>query len=190
MKTYFTAIGIFFFSFIMKGQETTKLPFYQLPEYAETYTAGTVAARMVAALGFRYHWASDNLNKDDLIYQHQETVRSTGEIIDHILDLSYIIVNATLKQPNLKNDLTKLSFEDKRNQTLVNLQTAVTILSTSEDISQYYIIYGERKIPFWNAINGPIADAIWHCGQIASNRRSSGNPINAKINHFMGTVKE
>lgn len=190
MKTSFTALCLVFFVFFLNAQEAIKLPFYQLPEYSEDYTAGTVAARMVEALGFRYHWASDNLTKEDLTYQHQETARSTGETIDHILDLSYVIVNATLKQPNSKNDLSSLSFEEKRKQTLINLQTAATILRSSDDISQYFIIYGERKIPFWNAINGPIADAIWHCGQIASFRRGSGNPINTNVNHFMGTVKE
>ena len=190
MKTYFTTTSLLFFAFVLKAQEVAKLPFYQLPEYSENYTAGTVAARMVEALGFRYHWATDNLTKVDLTYKHQETARSTGETIDHILDLSFVIVNATLKQPNAKNDLTTLNYEEKRELTLTNLQTAATILRSSDDISQYFIINGERKVPFWNAINGPIADAIWHCRQKASLRRSSGNPINLKVNHFMGTVKE
>jgi len=53
------------------------------------------------------------------------------------------------------------------------------------------VIKEERvSIPFFNIINGPIADAIWHTGQVASFRRSSGNPISSKLNHFKGTVKE
>ena len=63
-------------------------------------------------------------------------------------------------------------------------------MRTSDDISQFKIMFGEREIPFWNNINGPIADAIWHCGQIASFRRITGNRINPNVNHFMGTVKE
>jgi len=79
---------------------------------------------------------------------------------------------------------------DKRKQTLINLKTAADILRVSDDISQFKILFGEREIPFWNNVNGPISDAIWHCGQIASFRRNSGNPINPNVNHFMGTVKQ
>uniref|UniRef100_UPI004049E4B9 hypothetical protein n=1 Tax=Gelidibacter sp. TaxID=2018083 RepID=UPI004049E4B9 len=190
MKTVFVIVCLMFFNTSLIAQETEELPYYQLPEYSETYTAGTVAARLVDALGFRYYWASANLSDDDLSFMHQENSRTTGETIDHILDLSYVIVNATLQQANSKNDTSLMTFEDKRKQTLYNLQIAADILRVSDDISQFYIISGERKTPFWNAINGPISDAIWHCGQIASYRRASGNPINPNVNHFMGTVRE
>ncbi|WP_040250807.1 hypothetical protein [Psychroserpens mesophilus] len=167
-----------------------RLPYYEIPEYSETFTAGTVAARMVDALGFRFYWASEGLSEKDLEFQPSEDVRTTAETIDHILELSYIIVNATLKKANGKIDNSKLSYEQKREQTLKNLKTAADILRASDDISQFKIIFGEREVPFWNQINGPIADAIWHCGQLASFRRSSGNAINPKVSHFSGTVKD
>ena len=44
--------------------------------------------------------------------------------------------------------------------------------------------------PFWNMINGPIADALWHAGQVASFRRSSGNPMNPRVDVFMGNLRE
>ena len=75
-------------------------------------------------------------------------------------------------------------------KTLENLQQASETLKNSKDIGQYKMIFGEKEFPFWNAINGPIADAIWHVGQVVSFRRSSGNPINPKINHLSGTIKE
>ncbi|WP_435412923.1 hypothetical protein [Psychroserpens mesophilus] len=167
-----------------------RLPYYEIPEYSETFTAGTVAARMVDALGFRFYWASEGLSEKDLEFQPSEDVRTTAETIDHILELSYIIVNATLKKANGKIDNSNLSYEQKREQTLKNLKTAADILRASDDISQFKIIFGEREVPFWNQINGPIADAIWHCGQLASFRRSSGNAINPKVSHFSGTVKD
>ena len=116
-------------------------------------------------------------------------MRSTGETIDHILNLSYVIVNSTLKKPNERNDFSILELHEKRKQTLINLKTAADILRASDDISQFKIIFGENEIPFWNNVNGPIADSIWHCGQIASFRRSSGNPINPNVNHFMGNLR-
>jgi len=166
------------------------LPYYELPEYSENFTAGTVAARQVDALGFRYYWATSNLVEKDLAYKSDKDARSVDETIEHILSLSYVIVNSTLKKPNEKTDFSQLDFEAKRKQTLINLKTAADILRQSDDISQFKIIFGEREVPFWNAINGPIADAIWHCGQIASFRRITGNPINPNVNHFTGTVKE
>ncbi|WP_204345606.1 hypothetical protein [Psychroserpens algicola] len=174
------------------AQDNSKeqLPYYEVPEYSKEFTAGTVAARMVDALGFRFYWSSEGLSENDLAFKPNADVRSTGETIDHILSLSYIIVNSTLQKGNDKVDTSKLTYEDKRKQTLLNLKTAADILRTSDDISEYKIIFGEREIPFWNQINGPIADAIWHCGQLASFRRSSGNPINSNVNHFRGTVKK
>ena len=172
------------------SSEEQTLPYYEIPEYSETFTAGTVAARMIDALGFRFYWASEGLTDKDLEYKHNEEARSTAETITHILDLSYIIVNSTLKKPNEKVDSSEMSYAEKREQALINLKTAADILRTSDDISQFKIIFGEREVPFWNQINGPIADAIWHCGQIASFRRSSGNKINPNVSHFSGTVKE
>ena len=171
----------------MKNDE---IPYYEVPEYSKEFTAGTVAARMVDALGFRFYWSSEGLTSKDLEYKPSEDVRSTAETIDHILDLSYIIVNSTLKKPNGEVDNSKMTYDDKRKQALINLKTAADILRASDDISQYKIIFGENEIPFWNQVNGPIADAIWHCGQLASFRRTSGNPINPNVNHFRGTVKQ
>lgn len=174
------------------AQESSEknIPYYELPEYPENFTAGTMAARMVDALGFRFYWATEGLTNKDFDYKPNDDVRSTGETIDHILDLSYIIVNSTLKKSNGKIDTSEMTYTDKRQQTLLNLKTAADILRTSDDISQYKIIFGDNEIPFWNQVNGPIADAIWHCGQLASFRRSSGNPINPNVNHFRGTVKQ
>ncbi|WP_298904164.1 hypothetical protein [uncultured Psychroserpens sp.] len=174
------------------AQDTSeeKLPYYEVPEYSKEFTAGTMAARMVDGLGFRFYWASEGLTEKDLNYRPSKDVRSSEDTIDHILDLSYIIVNSTLKQPNSRVDKSKMTYEEKRKQALMNLKTAAEILRGSDDISQYKIIFGENEIPFWNQVNGPIADAIWHCGQLASFRRITGNPINPNVNHFTGKVKE
>ncbi len=170
-------------------EEKMDLPYYEIPDYPKEFTAGTMAARMVDALGFRYYWASDSLTQKDLVYKANADGRSLNETIQHIYDLSKIIMNSTLKQPNsrAKEDL---SYADMRSKTLINLSTAATILRESDDVSQYKIIFGEQEIPFWNQVNGPIADAIWHCGQLVIYRRTTGNPINPKVNHFSGKVED
>lgn len=98
-------------------------------------------------------------------------------------------MNACLNEANNKKDIN-YAFEDLRRETLYNLKKASEILRSTKDLSQHKIIFGSKEIPFWNAINGPISDAIWHCGQIATSRRTSGNPINSKVNHFSGKVSE
>jgi len=190
MKKSFNLILLVVCSFVYSQEELKdKLPYYEVPEYAEEFTAGTMAARMVDALGFRYYWASKDLNEKDLAYRLNEKGRSTAETINHIYELSIIIVNSTLQKPNSRGDKVEMTYKEKRTTTLNNLKKASDILHVSNDISQFKIIFGEQKIPFWNQINGPIADAIWHCGQIAVYRRVTKNPINPKVNHFTGKIR-
>ena len=110
------------------------------------------------------------------------------------MGLSNVIVNSTLNKTNSKSDNSKLTFEQKRKLTLENLKTAADILRTSNDLTKFKIIFDRNgeivEYPFWNQINGPIGDALWHCGQVVSFRRSSGNPYNSKANVFTGKVRE
>ena len=171
------------------------LPYYEVPDYYKSYTAGTVAARMVDGLGFRYRWATEDLKERDLDYKPSADARTTMQTIDHILGLSRTILNATLKVPS---DFTKkqpeLTYELKRKETLENFQKASQILqhATNLDALNMHFISskGESEYPFWNSINGPISDAIWHCGQIVSFRRASGNPLNSKVSFLQGKVSK
>lgn len=188
MKTLTTICLIAVISNIGFSQNQ-QLPYYEVPDYPQEFTVGTMAARMVDALGFRFYWASDSLTEKDLNYKPNPESRSAEETIKHIYDLSKIIVNSTLKKNNERID-EALSYSEMRANTLFNLKTAADILRNSDDISEYKIIFGEREIPFWNQVNGPIADAIWHCGQLVIFRRTTGNPINPKVNHFTGKVSD
>ena len=189
MKQFLVTISVLLASQSFgQEQKSNTLPYYELPDYPEVYTSGTVAARMVDALGFRFYWATHNLKKSDLEYKANAGGRTTLETIAHIYDLSKVIVNSTLRLANNKHQ-KDLSYAELRSETLKNLKKASTILMQSDTISEFKIIFGEQEFPFWNQVNGPIADAIWHCGQIASYRRSSGNPINPKVNHFSGTIR-
>ena len=147
------------------------LPYYEIPDASKEFTPGTTASRMIDGLGFRYYWATESLTEKDLAFKPNDEARTSAETINHILDLSQIILNATLKIANGEKQL-KMTFAEKRKKTLENLLQASLILKDSKDVSQYKIIFGEKKLPFWNVINGPIADAIWHVGQMVSFRRS------------------
>ncbi len=173
--------------------QKNNLPFYEIPDHADSYHLGTVAARMVEGLGFRYYWATEGLREEDLVFRPNKEARNTEETIDHILGLSTVIVNATLKKVNEKKDFSKLTYVEKRSLTLHNLKTAADILRASNDLDQFNIIFkkenGTTELPFWNMINGPIADALWHCGQIVSFRRSTGNPYNSNASVLTGKVR-
>ena len=168
-----------------------KLPYYEIPEASTEYNAGTVASRMVDGLGFRYFWATDSLRVEDLAYQPKGEGRSTEETVIHIYDLSTMLLKFTkteLQQVKKKEDM---NFEEMRTQTLLNLQAVSNHVKATTDLNEFKVEKeGKVAVTFWNLINGPIADAIWHTGQVASYRRSSGNPINSKVNHFYGTVKK
>jgi len=168
----------------------TKLPYTELPEASSQFNAGTVAARQVDALGFRFYWSSKDLTASDLEYQPTNESRTALNTIAHIFDLSGLILDATLQKPHIKIASDSLSYTELRSKTLNNLKQASDLLKDSDDISQFKIIFGTQEYEFWNAINGPISDAIWHCGQLATFRRVTGNPINTKVNHFTGTVKK
>lgn len=76
----------------------------------------------------------------------------------------------------------------------MNFKKASDILRKTDDVSKLKITFkGKEKnaeFPFWNSINGTIADAIWHAGQIVMMRRASGNPFNSKVNVFLGKRME
>ena len=187
MKTLFSFLIIILMTTTVNSQ--SKLPYYEIPESATEFTAGAVASRMVDGLGFRYYWATEGLIEKDLGFKPNKESRTTLETIDHILGLSQVTLNAVLNKPNGEKQ-PEMTFAEKRKKTLENLQKASEILRVSKDVSQYKIIFGEKEFPFWNAINGPIADATWHVGQIVSFRRSSGNPISKGIQFLTGTVKK
>jgi hypothetical protein len=171
------------------------LPYYEVPDYYESFTPGTVAARMVDGLGFRYRWATEDLREVDLNYKPTDSSRTTMQTIDHILGLSRVIANATLKVPS---DFTKkqpdLTYEQKRRETLENFKRTSEILKNAISLTEFKMQFisknGESEYPFWNSINGPIADAIWHTGQVTLLRRASGNPISKKVSFLTGKIKK
>ncbi|WP_233265965.1 hypothetical protein [Formosa sp. L2A11] len=177
------------------AQSTTELPFHEVPKHAETYTAGTVVSRMIDGLGFRFYWATEGLTPTDLDFKLKADGRPILDLMTHVYSMSCIIRDAALKVPHIRETFKKsLSYTELRTLTLNNYKTASDIFKEADDLESFNIVFKgvekNRIVPFWNAINGPIEDSVWHCGQIAASRRASGNPINPNINHFTGTVKD
>ena len=172
------------------------LPYRNIPEYPKKYNACTVAARTIDGLGFRYYWATDSLRKEDLDYTPSKGARTSLQTIQHIYQLSVMVLTSVKGLPYEGADASNMEFQEVRKKTLMNFKEASDILKASKpkQIEKYQIVFkserGESSFPFWNQLNGPIADAIWHTGQIVSFRRASGNPLNSNISVFRGEVRE
>lgn len=173
------------------------LPYREIPAYPDSFTAANVVARMIDGLGFRFYWATEGLRQEDLAFRPTPEARTSEETIDHIMGLSVIVVNAVKHQPNVRSgeETSPLSFDEKRKMTLDNLKEASDLLKQpNARLEEDAIVFvnGEKttEFPFWNMLNGPIADALWHVGQVVSFRRSSGNPFNSKVSVFSGKVRE
>ncbi len=189
-------IPVFFIALSLQAKAQTQDStdyYYQIPEYPSEYSATTVAARFIDGLGFRYYWASEGLRKQDLGYRTTEDARSTRETIEHIYALSLTLVDAITKEENLgPGDISELSYSELRSKTLNNIRKVSLLLKSAKagDMEEYKIIFvrGDfrSEYPYWNMINGPIADAMYHTGQLVTLRRASGNPIKSGVNVLEG----
>lgn len=166
--------------------------YYEIPDNPDEYSEGTVAARVVDGLGFRYYWATEGLRPADFAFKPSTDARTIGETIDHVVVLTQILLEAVNERPFAGIDMEGMSFEEKRSLTLENIRKSSEKLkvATATDLEKYDMIFSSgSEYPFWNLLNGPIADAINHVGQIISIRRTNGNPYNQNISVLQGKVK-
>ena len=172
------------------------LPYFQIPEYPASYNQHTTVARMIDGLGYRYHWATRELRKDDLAFLPGNDGQNCRTVCDHILGLTHMMLNALHQRPHKRLEgVEDMPFEEVRRRTLENLWEASTLLKKEKTpLAESKIIFergdNRREMEFWHIINGPLADALYHTGQIVSYRRSAGNPIDPNVSVFMGRTME
>ena len=194
---------LLFLPFLLTACATTAqipdapLPYREIPPASETATAGTALARLIDGLGYRYYWATEDLRPEDLDYRPSEDSRSSREILEHLYNLARTIDLAVVKEANIRPlPPAPESFVEQRRLTLEKLKHAADLMrtATDEEVQTYEMRFqrGEQvsAFPLWNLINGPIADALTHVGQITSFRRASGNPQHPGVNVFMGKTRE
>lgn len=174
-----------------------EIPYHQIPEYPEKVTAGTSIGRTIDGLGYRYYWATKDLTEKDLNFEPGNEGQSAKNVLTHLYGLSEVIVNAPKGLPNIRPaKKVDWTWEERRKRTLQNFKAASDLFkaSSDEEVAKMVMTFqrGENSndVPVWNLLNGPLADAIYHTGQIVSFRRSTGNPMNPFVNVFMGKTKE
>jgi uncharacterized damage-inducible protein DinB len=163
-----------------------ELPFEDISKTPNELTATNTLLRVVEGLAFRYRWATENLSEEDIKFRPHSTSMSIEEVNSHIFDL----VDSTFRvfggEKQNKDSLT--SFPQIRKKSLLVLEDLSQILKKMSDEDLLEIEKNtSRKLHFWYWINGPIADALTHVGQITSWRRIAGNPQLKGLNVFIGT---
>ena len=165
----------------------------EIPECPEHYTGGTVLGRIVDGLGFRYRWATDGLTERDLDYRSSESCRSIIETLSHIHNLVLMTTTGfSGERYSLPEPPETKPFNELRQATLLQVrQLSEQLKATSnEKFDEMPVRFkmGDDNLdfPFWNAINGTVADALYHVGQVVSHRRAAGNPIDPQVNVFIG----
>lgn len=174
----------------------TSFPFYEIPPAPEETVVGTVLARMVHGLGYRYHWATLDLREADLNYRPSEEAASSYETLEHIYGLVEMIANTAAGKPSLRPIASiPKDYPALREQTLLMLDQAGKSFAEMDTAGvaslQLVFLRGDQQntFPIWNLINGPLSDALYHTGQIVSFRRTTGNPIAKGVNVFIGKTR-
>jgi len=182
-------------SFNMNAQNNN-LPFFEISSEKNHYTSVNIIYRLIEGVGYRYYWASKDLKKKDLDYKPSSSSISSYETLEHIYVLSETIMNSALNKVNNRpTEKIPKSYNELREETLMNLQkfNDIILSKNEDDLKRIKIIFNrggrEASFPFWNLLNGQIADMIYHTGQIVSFRRTTGNPIQKGVNVFLGKTK-
>ena len=163
-----------------------ELPFEDISQTPLEITAANALLRMVEGLAFRYRWATENLNDENIKFRPHPSSMSIEEVNSHIFDLVDSIFRVFGGEKQSKETLN--SFQDIRESNLFLLKKLVNLLREMNDSELAEMEKNtSRKLPFWYWINGPLADALTHVGQITSWRRISGNPQLKGVNVFIGT---
>ncbi len=167
--------------------------FRSLPDPPSGSPCGaTVLARLVDGLAFRYRWATHGLERGDLAFRPCDDAMTLEQLLDHVRSLArwmHVNVRAAKERRDpvpYPECCDGLADPDGDPATLV-LQTLHALADLRGDVlelgdeglDRVVLIGGRepREFPVWNLINGPLADALTHVGQITSWRRILGKPV-------------
>jgi hypothetical protein len=159
------------------------LPYATLPPAPEMLTGPGVLARLVDGMGFRYRWATEGLVGVDLSFRANPEALTLGELLVHMHGLLGWVASSvrgpSVPEPDRLTPRPE-AWPELRADTLVRLVDLRQLLleTPAEQLAAVTLTGDPEKgpEPFWNAINGPLADFLTHVGQVASWRRMAGNP--------------
>jgi hypothetical protein len=162
----------------------TELPYERLPDPPDALTGRAVMVRLVDGLGFRYRWATDGLAGIDPAFRPGEGSMSLTELLAHVLELAEWVLKH-LSAPSSRQETRDI--DTLRRDTLQCLtEIREQVLSMSDEAMLAVTVEARSGTgSCWNLINGPLADALTHVGQINAWRRLAGCPAPG-ANVFLG----
>jgi hypothetical protein len=166
----------------------TAFDFRTLPPGPGTVTGSAVLVRLVEGIGFRFLWATESLRDTDLSFRPTPETMSIHELARHVLGLAtWVAVAAGALPEGTKAPAPETPFLEVRQRVLEVLAGLRARLagSSDEQIAAFRIGPREETYPWPHLVNGPLADALTHVGQINVLRRANGNPT-PKANVFLG----
>ena len=159
-----------------------------LSNVPQNISANSVLIRLIEGLGFRYQAATSGLTELDITFKPTPESFSIGELLKHIYDLAFITQKTFGGKAHYKKDELAAGSE-LITETIQLYNIAIARIKTlkPQDLKSCYVQPKSlpNAYPFWFVINGHIADALTHIGQLVSWRRINGNP-QPPTNVFLG----
>lgn len=143
-------------------------PYATLPDPPARVDAAAVLARLVDAIGFRYHWVSEGLRERDWLFRPTPESMDLRALSVHLLQL---LRWCGREFGLIPGDRVPVADRALRREILGVAWTLREHLLRSDAAGVL-----ERR---WLLVHGPLADALTHIGQLASWRRQAGNPMAA-----------
>lgn len=154
--------------------------FRSVTEYPDRQDANGIVMRLLDGLGYRFYWATEGLEDADYGFSPGEGCMGIGDLVKHVWGLANW-VHINLLGQSLFGDCPQDPAEVRGQilETLLSIRDYVGRVNSAD----LFACEVEGQ-PFWHVINGPLADALTHTGQIVSFRRLNGNPV-LKHNVFL-----
>ena len=153
-------------------------PYATLPDPPGRAGCGAILSRLVDGIGFRYRWATEGLADVDLPFTPAAGCMSLNELLRHI----HALLRWIGKETGIPADHAAMDAAEGiaiRSNTLLLCReiSGRFARATDREVSQLTVrtSHGE-SFPFWYLVNGPLADALTHIGQVNSWRRIAGTP--------------
>ncbi len=153
--------------------------FSSIEEVPEEISTVNVICRMLDGLGFRFYWVTEGMTKEQYYFKPDYEYHGISELVSHIWDLVNWMHTGLFDEEVERPE----SIIDQRNHILEIIEKLRDRFQnmSPEDLDNVSL----NGLPFWNLINGPIADALSHVGEISVLRSLAGYP-NKKAQFFSG----
>jgi hypothetical protein len=154
-------------------------PYRFLPPAPGSISCGAIISRLLDGIGFRYHWATEGLADADMQFSPAPGSMNLGELLRHIHALLHWVGLAAGMAP----EEGPMPFADG---IVVRARTLALARELSGRFGRMtdgalaeFALRTDRgdRFPFWNILNGPLADSLTHIGQVVSWRRILGKPV-------------